>query len=73
MDTLISGPVTDGSNVYFADSAGIEAVSLVDGSTAATLVTLVPDTCNTMGVFGARRAVSEWSRSARPWAWRAST
>jgi hypothetical protein len=54
MDTLIAGPVTDGNNVYFADSAGIEAVSLADGSTAATVVTLVPDTCNTMGVFGRR-------------------
>ena len=54
MDTLIAGPVTDGSNVYFADSAGIEAVSLADGSAAATVVTIVPYTCNTMAVFGQR-------------------
>ena len=53
-DSLTTGPVTDGTYVYFADQSGIEAVPLAGGSTSPAPVTLAPSLSAAIGVFGQR-------------------
>ncbi len=53
-DSLSTGPVTDGTYVYFADRSGIQAVPLAGGSTSADILTLTSGIVNSIGVFGQR-------------------
>ena len=53
-DSLGTGPVTDGTYVYFADQSGIQAVPLAGGSTSADILTLTSGIVNSIGVFGQR-------------------
>ena len=53
-DSLLAGPVTDGTYVYFTDQGGIEAVPLAGGSTSPASVTLASSLSAAIGVFGQR-------------------
>ena len=53
-DSLLAGPVTDGTYVYFTDQGGIEAVPLASGSTSPAPVTLASSLSAAIGVFGQR-------------------
>ncbi|MGD0837729.1 MAG: hypothetical protein ABSB49_13890 [Polyangia bacterium] len=54
-DSLLAGPVTDGTYVYFTDLGGvIEAVPLTGGSTSPAPVTLASSLSTAIGVFGPR-------------------
>jgi hypothetical protein len=53
-DSLLTGPVMDGTYVYFTDQGGIEAVPLAGGSTSPAPVTLASGLSGAIGVFGQR-------------------